>query len=129
APHVAADLVLLQEAYLLFHSFLTWPEPCSSASKRLLNVLQQELRAPGISFQRLVQSEQGISPEIHHYKTMTVLLVGPVEDVPPEVRSVSDQLISSQDSCRDVSVLLILHAFQAALGSNQKLQTLRCALQ
>ncbi|KAK1878315.1 Phosphoinositide 3-kinase regulatory subunit 5 [Dissostichus eleginoides] len=129
APHVAADLVLLQEAYLLFHSFLTWPEPCSSASKRLLNVLQQELRAPGISFQRLVQSEQGISPEIHHSKTMTVLLVGPLEDVPPEVRSVSDQLISSQDSCRDVSVLLILHAFQAALGSNQKLQTLRCALQ
>ncbi|KAJ4932756.1 hypothetical protein JOQ06_011171 [Pogonophryne albipinna] len=129
APHVAADLVLLQEAYLLFHSFLTWPEPCSSASKRLLNVLQQELRAPGISFQRLVQSEQGISPGIHHSKTMTVLLVGPVEDVPPEVQSVSDQLISSQHSCRDVSVLLILHAFQAALGSNQKLQTLRCALQ
>ncbi|XP_033982939.1 phosphoinositide 3-kinase regulatory subunit 5-like isoform X1 [Trematomus bernacchii] len=129
APHVAADLVLLQEAYLLFHSFLTWPEPCSSASKRLLSVLQQELRAPGISFQRLVQSEQGISPAIHHSKTMTVLLVGPVEDVPPEVRSVSDQLISSQDSCRDLSVLLILHAFQAALGSNQKLQTLRCALQ
>ncbi|KAF3846887.1 hypothetical protein F7725_003965 [Dissostichus mawsoni] len=94
----------LVEAYLLFHSFLTWPEPCSSASKRLLNVLQQELRAPGISFQRLVQSEQGISPEIHHSKTI-------------------------QDSCRDVSVLLILHAFQAALGSNQKLQTLRCALQ
>ena len=63
------------------------------------------------------------------YVIRTVLLVGPVEDVPPEVRSVTDQLISSQDSCKDVSVLLILHAFQAALGSNQKLQTLRCALQ
>ncbi|KAK5856770.1 hypothetical protein PBY51_008341 [Eleginops maclovinus] len=129
SPHVAADPVVLQEAYLLFHSFLTWPEPCSSASKRLLNVLQQELRAPGISFQRLVHSEQGISPE-HHSKTMTVLLVGPEEDVLPEVRSVSEQLSSgSQDSCRDVSILLILHAFQAALGSKQNLQTLRCALQ
>lgn len=47
APHVAADGNLLQEAYLLFHCFLTWPEPCFSASKRLLNIIQQELRAPG----------------------------------------------------------------------------------
>uniref|UniRef100_A0A8C9XQ04 Phosphoinositide 3-kinase regulatory subunit 5 n=1 Tax=Sander lucioperca TaxID=283035 RepID=A0A8C9XQ04_SANLU len=45
APHVAPEV--LQEAHQLFHSFLAWPEPCSSASKRLLNIIQQELRAPG----------------------------------------------------------------------------------
>lgn len=49
APHVAPHDGVLQEAYLLFHGFLTWPEPCSSASKRLLKVIQKELRAPGSS--------------------------------------------------------------------------------
>uniref|UniRef100_A0A4W6F1P1 Phosphoinositide 3-kinase regulatory subunit 5 n=1 Tax=Lates calcarifer TaxID=8187 RepID=A0A4W6F1P1_LATCA len=47
APYVAPECGVLQKAYLLFHSFLSWPEPCCSASKRLLNIIQQELRAPG----------------------------------------------------------------------------------
>ncbi|KAK7940252.1 hypothetical protein WMY93_003578 [Mugilogobius chulae] len=47
APHVPADSGLLQEAYSLFHCFLSWPEPCSSACFRLLLTIQQELRAPG----------------------------------------------------------------------------------
>ncbi|XP_029294031.1 phosphoinositide 3-kinase regulatory subunit 5-like isoform X2 [Cottoperca gobio] len=127
APHVATDCSVLQEAYFLFHSFLAWPEPCSSASKRLLNILQQELRAPGISFQRLVRAEQGVCPEIHSSKTMTVLLVSPDEDVPPEVQSVSEQLISTQHS--NIDVTLILHGFQAALGTKHDLQALRTALQ
>ncbi|XP_054463201.1 phosphoinositide 3-kinase regulatory subunit 5-like [Anoplopoma fimbria] len=128
-PHVAPDCGVLEEAYLLFHSFLAWPEPCSSASKRLLNVIQKELRAPGISFQRLVRTEQGISPEIHCSKTMTVLLVNPDEDVPPEVQSVSEQLNSTKHSSRDVTIILILHCFQAALGANHDLRALRTALQ
>lgn len=58
-PHVAPDCSVLQEAYLLFHSFLAWPEPCCSASKRLLYIIQQELRAPG-STQALIHcSETG----------------------------------------------------------------------
>uniref|UniRef100_A0AAQ6A0F5 Phosphoinositide 3-kinase regulatory subunit 5 n=1 Tax=Amphiprion ocellaris TaxID=80972 RepID=A0AAQ6A0F5_AMPOC len=122
APYVPADCGVLQEAYLLFHSFLAWPEPCSSACKRLLNVIQQELRAPGISFQRLVRTEQSISPEIHCSKTITVLLVSPDDDVPPEVQSVSEQLTSTQQSSRDITISLILHSFQAALGSEHNLQ-------
>uniref|UniRef100_A0A3P8TCG3 Phosphoinositide 3-kinase regulatory subunit 5 n=1 Tax=Amphiprion percula TaxID=161767 RepID=A0A3P8TCG3_AMPPE len=129
APYVPADCGVLQEAYLLFHSFLAWPEPCSSACKRLLNVIQQELRAPGISFQRLVRTEQSISPESHCSKTITVLLVSPDDDVPPEVQSVSEQLTSTQQSSRDITISLILHSFQAALGSEHNLQALHNALQ
>lgn len=129
APQVASDCDVLQEAYILFHSFLSWPEPCSSACKRLLNIIQQELRAPGISFQRLLRMEQGISPEIHCSKTMTVLLVSPDEDVPPEVQSVSERLSSTQHSSRDVTITLILHAFQAALGTGHDLQALHTTLQ
>ncbi|XP_008283822.1 phosphoinositide 3-kinase regulatory subunit 5-like [Stegastes partitus] len=129
APYVPADCGVLQEAYLLFHSFLAWPEPCSSACKRLLNVIQQELRAPGISFQRLVRTEQSISPEVHCSKTITVLLVSPDDDVPPEVHSVSEQLTSTQQSSRDITISLILHSFQAALGTDHDLQALHAALQ
>uniref|UniRef100_A0A671TYC3 Phosphoinositide 3-kinase regulatory subunit 5 n=1 Tax=Sparus aurata TaxID=8175 RepID=A0A671TYC3_SPAAU len=129
APHVALDCGVLQEAYTLFHSFLSWPEPCCSASKRLLNIIQQELRAPGILFQRLVRTEQGVSPEVQCSKTITVLLVSQDEDFPPEVQAVSEQLSSTQTSDRDVAVTLILHAFQAALGTELDLQALHTALQ
>ncbi|XP_073349735.1 phosphoinositide 3-kinase regulatory subunit 5-like isoform X2 [Pagrus major] len=128
-PHVAPDCGVLQEAYTLFHSFLSWPEPCCSASKRLLNIIQQELRAPGISFQRLVRTEQGVSPEVHCSKTITVLLVSQDEDFPPEVQAVSEQLSSTQTSNRDVAITLIVHAFQAALGTQLDLQALHTALQ
>ncbi|KAM9345906.1 phosphoinositide 3-kinase regulatory subunit 5-like [Symphorus nematophorus] len=129
APHVAPDCGVLQEAYLLFHNFLAWPEPCCSASKRLLNIIQQELRAPGISFLRLVKTEQGVSPEIHCSKTITVLLVSPDEDVPPEVQSVSEKLSNTQHSDRDVIITLILHSIQAVLGSKHDLQGLHNVLQ
>ncbi|XP_074553265.1 phosphoinositide 3-kinase regulatory subunit 5-like isoform X2 [Halichoeres trimaculatus] len=115
-PYVPADCGVLQEAYRLFHGFLSWPEHCCSAAKRLLNVIQQELRAPGISFQRLIRAEQGLSPEIHGSKTITLLLVSPDEDVPQEVQSVSEQLSRTQNSSKDVSILLILQGFQAVLG-------------
>ncbi|KAE8282873.1 Phosphoinositide 3-kinase regulatory subunit 5 [Larimichthys crocea] len=128
APPVSPDCGVLQEAYLLFHSFLAWPEPCCSASKRLLNIIQQELRAPGISFQRLVRAEQSVSPQIHHSKTIMVLLVSPDDDVPPEVQSVAEQLSSTEHSNRDVTITLILHGFQAALGARD-LQALHTALQ
>lgn len=129
APYVAPDCGVVWEAYLLFRSFLSWPEPCCSASKRLLGIIQQELRAPGISFQRLVRTEQWFSPDIHSSKTLTVLLVSPDEDVPPEVQSVSEQLSCTQSSNRDVIITLIQHSFQAVLGTKYQLQALRTALQ
>lgn len=59
----------------------------------------------------------------------TVLLLSPDEDVPPEVQSVSEQLSSTQQSDRDVTVTLILHSLQAVLGIKYDLHVLRVALQ
>ncbi|KAM3598156.1 uncharacterized protein V6R79_014394 [Siganus canaliculatus] len=129
APHVAPDSGVLQEASGLFRGFLSWPEPCCSAAKRLLRVVQQELRAPGISFQRLVRTEQGVSLQSHCSKTITVLLLSPDDDVPAEIQSVSEQLSSSRHSGRDVAITLILHGFQAVLGPEQDRQELHAALQ
>ncbi|XP_072299576.1 phosphoinositide 3-kinase regulatory subunit 5-like [Eucyclogobius newberryi] len=118
APHVPADCGLLQEAYSLFHCFLSWPEPCSSACLCLLLTIQQELRAPGISFQRLVRTEQGVPSNTHSSKTLTVLLVSPDEETPPEVQCASLQLSTSpSSSSRDISITLILQALQAARGA------------
>ncbi|KAM6966004.1 phosphoinositide 3-kinase regulatory subunit 5-like [Tautogolabrus adspersus] len=129
APYVSADCGILHEAYLVFHSFLSWPEPCCSASKRLLNIIQQELRAPGVSFQRLIRTEQGVSPGTHCPKTMTVLLVSPDDDAPKEVQSVSEQLSRTQSSSRDISVLLVLQGLQAVLGPKLDLRTFHSILQ
>uniref|UniRef100_A0A673Y8H6 Phosphoinositide 3-kinase regulatory subunit 5 n=1 Tax=Salmo trutta TaxID=8032 RepID=A0A673Y8H6_SALTR len=44
-PHFSPDSGGLQEACEVFHCFLSWPEPCCSASRHLLSLIQQELRA------------------------------------------------------------------------------------
>ncbi|KAM9780427.1 phosphoinositide 3-kinase regulatory subunit 5-like [Neosynchiropus ocellatus] len=128
-PYLAPCFGVLEEAYQLFHRFLPWPDPCSSASKRLLTLIHQELRAPGISFQRLVRTEHGISSDVHASRTLTVLLLGPDEDVSPEVRSVCEQLSHSQQSQRDIIITLILHGLQAVMGTKPNLRTLHAALQ
>ncbi|XP_071029564.1 phosphoinositide 3-kinase regulatory subunit 5-like [Oncorhynchus clarkii lewisi] len=130
-PHFSPDSGVLQEACDVFHCFLSWPEPCCSASRHLLSLIQQELRAPGISFQRLLREEQGLTTttSTNHSKTMTVLLMSPGEDVPPELLSVSEQLSGVCHSQRDTSITLIKHAFQAALGTKYPLQILHHALQ
>ncbi|XP_017272217.1 phosphoinositide 3-kinase regulatory subunit 5-like isoform X2 [Kryptolebias marmoratus] len=129
SPYIAPDCGVLQEADLLFHGFLTWPEPCSSACKQLLNIIQQERRAPGISFQRLIRTEQGICPELTCSKTVMVLLVSPDDENPLEVQSVSEQLSTTHDSTRDVIPTLILHSFQAAFGTKHDLQALHTSLE
>ncbi|KAM9391717.1 phosphoinositide 3-kinase regulatory subunit 5-like [Pholidichthys leucotaenia] len=128
-PYVAPDCDVLHEGYLLFHNFLSWPEPCSSASKRLLSIIQQELKAPGISFQRLIRAEQGISQGIHSSKTIIVMLVSPDDDIPPEVQTVSKQLSATKHSSRDITITLILHSLQAVLGPKYDMQTILSALQ
>lgn len=129
SPYLAPGCSVLQEAYLLFHHFLAWPEPCSSASKRLLVVIEQEIRAPGISFQRLVRTEQAISPDINCSKTLVLLLVSPESDLPQEVQLASEQLSTIHYSNRNIITTLILHSFQAAFGTKQDLQALQAALQ
>lgn len=58
-----------------------------------------------------------------------VLLVSPDEEVPLEVQNVSEQLSSAELSNREVSITLVLHCFQAALGTKYNLRALNTALQ
>ncbi|XP_054891443.1 phosphoinositide 3-kinase regulatory subunit 5-like isoform X2 [Poeciliopsis prolifica] len=129
SPYLGAGCGVLQEAYLLFHQFLAWPEPCSSASRRLLVVIEQEIRAPGISFQRLVRTEQAISPDVNCSKTLVVLLVSPDADAPQEVQLTSEHLSAMHHSSRNIITTLILHSFQAAFGTKLDLRVLHAALQ
>uniref|UniRef100_A0A3Q2G969 Phosphoinositide 3-kinase regulatory subunit 5 n=1 Tax=Cyprinodon variegatus TaxID=28743 RepID=A0A3Q2G969_CYPVA len=129
APYVASECNVLQEAYLLFHQFLAWPEPCSSASRRLLIIIEQEIRAPGILFHRLVKTEQAVSPEVNCSKTIMVLLVSPDNDAPQEVQLASEQLSTIHYSNRNIVITLILHSFQAAFGTGLDLKALNAALQ
>nr|XP_057905991.1 phosphoinositide 3-kinase regulatory subunit 5-like isoform X2 [Doryrhamphus excisus] len=128
-PYLAPDCDVLQEAYLLFHHFLSWPDPYCTACSQLLETIHNELRAPGITFQRLVKTENGIPGEKRRSQTVTVLLVSPDEDIPPEVQSVSKQLSVSRQSDTDITITLILHSFQASLGAAIDLQRLYHALQ
>ncbi|KAE8299979.1 Phosphoinositide 3-kinase regulatory subunit 5 [Larimichthys crocea] len=78
-PYCPPDAELLEEAVEVFRHFLTWPEPYSSVCRNLLSTLQLEIKAPGISFQRLVREEQGLVTSSQSSKTMTVLLMNPSE--------------------------------------------------
>uniref|UniRef100_A0A674E766 Phosphoinositide 3-kinase regulatory subunit 5 n=1 Tax=Salmo trutta TaxID=8032 RepID=A0A674E766_SALTR len=119
---------LLEEACEVFGCFLTWPEPYCSVCKGLLSTLHQELKAPGISYHRLVREEQGLATSKHRSKTMTVLLMNPSE-VPSEFLSVADQLSSIQRSQRETYINLVKHAYQATLGTKYPLASIHKALQ
>ncbi|XP_018617647.2 phosphoinositide 3-kinase regulatory subunit 5 [Scleropages formosus] len=127
-PHIPPDSQLLPEAYEVFHRFLTWPEPYSGVCRELLSVLRLELKAPGISYQRLVREEQGLITSKQRSKTMTVLLMNPV-DVPTEFLSMSEQLSHMQQSQEEAYVTLIRHAYQATLGAKYSLHGMQKALQ
>lgn len=127
-PHCPPDSDLLKSAMEVFRLFLTWPEPYCSVCKNLLSTLQLEIKAPGISFQRLVREEQGLSTSGHYSKTMTVLLMNPGE-VPADFLSVAEQLSRVQHSQQDTYITLIKHAFQSTLGAKYPLHSIHAALQ
>ncbi|KAI4873015.1 hypothetical protein NFI96_022778 [Prochilodus magdalenae] len=127
-PYCSVDGELLAEACEVFHGFLTWPEPYSNVCRGLLTTLQQELRAPGVSYHRLVREEQGLSASAPGSRTITVLLLNPA-DVPAAFLSVLEQLGGAEVSHRDVSITLVKHAFQSALGAKYPLTTINTALQ
>ena len=91
APYVAPDCDVVWDAYLLFHSFLSWPEPCSSASKRLLSVVQQELRAPGDCSSWREPQGTGLSPHMGtlllFYGLIPTLGVQRVSTAPNNIRT------------------------------------------
>ncbi|XP_059181982.1 phosphoinositide 3-kinase regulatory subunit 5 [Centropristis striata] len=127
-PYCPPDTELLEEAIEVFRFFLTWPEPYCSVCRNLLSTLQQEMKAPGISFQRLVREEQGLNASSQCSKTMTVLLMNPCE-VPPDFLSVAEQLSRIQHSQKETYITLIKHAFQSTLGTKYPLHSIHRALQ
>ncbi|GLD65001.1 phosphoinositide 3-kinase regulatory subunit 5 [Lates japonicus] len=127
-PYCPPDTELLEEAIEVFRCFLTWPEPYCSVCKNLLSTLHLEIKAPGISFQRLVREEQGLNTSSQNSKTMTVLLMNPGE-VPSDFLSVAEQLSHIQHSQKETYITLIKHAFQSTLGTKYPLHSIHRALQ
>ncbi|KAG7486931.1 phosphoinositide 3-kinase regulatory subunit 5 [Solea senegalensis] len=127
-PYCPPDTELLEEAIKVFRSFLTWPEPYCSVCKNLLSTLHVELKAPGISFQRLVREEQGLTDSSQRSKTVTVLLMNPGE-VPVDFLSVAEQLCHIRHSQKETYIILIKHAFQSTLGTKYPLHSIHRVLQ
>ncbi|XP_061767111.1 phosphoinositide 3-kinase regulatory subunit 5 isoform X1 [Nerophis ophidion] len=127
-PYCDPDMELLQKAIEVFHRFLTWPEPYCSVCRNLLSTLQQEIKAPGISFQRMVREEQDLNTTDEFTKTLTVLLMNPSE-LPPDFLSVAEQLCCSQHSEKETFITLIKHAFQSALGTKYPVCSIHAVLQ
>ncbi|KAM4750796.1 phosphoinositide 3-kinase regulatory subunit 5 [Anableps anableps] len=127
-PYCPPNSELLEEALEVFYSFLTWPEPYCSVCRELLSMLQVEIKAPGISFQRLVREEQGLSCSDQTSKTITVLLMNP-DEVPADFLGVAEQLSRIQHSQKDTYITLIKHSFQSTLGTKYPLQSIHKALE
>ncbi|XP_057699569.1 phosphoinositide 3-kinase regulatory subunit 5 isoform X2 [Corythoichthys intestinalis] len=127
-PYCPPDTELLERATEVFRTFLTWPEPYCSVCRNLLSTLQLEMKAPGISFQRLVREEQDLNTNCQSSKTMTVLLMNPSE-VPSDFLSVAEQLSGVQHSEKDTYITLIKHAFQSTLGNKYPLYSIHETLQ
>uniref|UniRef100_A0A8C3WZL5 Phosphoinositide 3-kinase regulatory subunit 5 n=1 Tax=Catagonus wagneri TaxID=51154 RepID=A0A8C3WZL5_9CETA len=127
-PHFPPDSDLLLKAARTYHRFLTWPVPYCSICQELLTFIDAELKAPGISYQRLVRAEQGLSTRSHRSSTVTVLLLNPME-VQAEFLDVADKLSTPGPSPRSAYITLLLHAFQATFGAHCDLSGLHCRLQ
>ncbi|XP_059854128.1 phosphoinositide 3-kinase regulatory subunit 5 [Delphinus delphis] len=127
-PHFPPDSDLLLKAAKTYHRFLTWPVPYCSICQELLTFIDAELKAPGISYQRLVRAEQGLSTRSHRSSTVTVLLLNPVE-VQAEFLTVADKLSTPGHSPHSAYTTLLLHAFQATFGAHCDLPGLHCQLQ
>uniref|UniRef100_A0A8D2I6I9 Phosphoinositide 3-kinase regulatory subunit 5 n=1 Tax=Urocitellus parryii TaxID=9999 RepID=A0A8D2I6I9_UROPR len=127
-PHFPPDSDLLLKAARTYHRFLTWPVPYCSIYQELLTFIDAELKAPGISYQRLVRSEQGLSIRSQRSSTVTVLLLNPVE-VQAEFLAVADKLSAPAHSPHSTYTTLLLHAFQAIFGAHCDLPGLHCRLQ
>ncbi|XP_003791146.1 phosphoinositide 3-kinase regulatory subunit 5 [Otolemur garnettii] len=127
-PHFPPDSDLLLKAASTYHHFLTWPVPYCSICQELLTFIDAELKAPGISYQRLVRAEQGLPIRSHRSSTVTVLLLNPVE-VQGEFLAVADKLSTPGHSPHSTYTTLLLHAFQATFGAYCDLPGLQCRLQ
>ncbi|XP_058022160.1 phosphoinositide 3-kinase regulatory subunit 5 isoform X1 [Ahaetulla prasina] len=123
-PHFPSDSDLLLRAVSMYHDFLTWPVPYCNICQELLNLINNELKAPGISFQRLVKAEQGLPQKGCENSTVTVLLLNPSE-VDGEFLSVAEKLSSADYSQHTLLATLLEHTYQANFGTRCNLAKLR----
>uniref|UniRef100_A0A8C3MVT2 Phosphoinositide 3-kinase regulatory subunit 5 n=1 Tax=Geospiza parvula TaxID=87175 RepID=A0A8C3MVT2_GEOPR len=116
APHLPPGSELLLKAASVYHGFLTWPVPYCDTSRELLTFISNELKAPGITFQRLVRTEQGLPVRNYQSSTVTVLLLNRSE-VQSEFLSIARRLSSSEPAQHSTLLLLLQHLYQATFGT------------
>lgn len=126
-PHFPSDSDLLLRALRTYREFLTWPVPYCDICQELLTFISDELKAPGISYQRLVRSEQGLSAKSCESSIVTVLLLNPSE-VHEEFLSVAEKLSTAEHSQHMLLVTLLEHIYQANFGTNCDLEKLHQVL-
>nr|XP_054501106.1 phosphoinositide 3-kinase regulatory subunit 5 [Agelaius phoeniceus] len=117
APHLPPGSELLLKAASVYHGFLTWPVPYCDTSRELLTFISNELKAPGITFQRLVRTEQGLPVKNYQSSTVTVLLLNRSE-VQSEFLSIARRLSSSEPAQHSTLLLLLQHLYQATFGTH-----------
>uniref|UniRef100_A0A8B9J2E4 Phosphoinositide 3-kinase regulatory subunit 5 n=1 Tax=Amazona collaria TaxID=241587 RepID=A0A8B9J2E4_9PSIT len=127
APHFPSGSDLLLRAAGVYHSFLTWPVPYCDIFRKLLTFISNELKAPGISFQRLVRTEQGLPMKNYQSSTVTVLLLNPSE-VQSEFLSIAERLSSGEHPQCQTLILLLEHLYQANFGTCCDLDSLHRVL-
>nr|Q6INI0.2 RecName: Full=Phosphoinositide 3-kinase regulatory subunit 5; Short=PI3-kinase regulatory subunit 5 [Xenopus laevis] len=127
APYIPETSDLLPKAFEVFHTFLTWPAPYCHVYQEMLSFISEEQKAPGITYQRLVRTEQGIPTRSSCSSTATVLLVNPAE-LPSEFLSVAEQLSNAEQPIQQTLVSLIQHLFQASLGTHAHTEELGASL-
>ncbi|XP_074870527.1 phosphoinositide 3-kinase regulatory subunit 5 isoform X2 [Carettochelys insculpta] len=123
-PHFPPDSDLLLKAISTYHSFLTWPVPYCNICRELLTFISDELKAPGISYQRLVRAEQGLSVKSGQSSTITVLLLNPSE-VQSEYLSVAKKLSTTEHTQHSTFIMLIGHIYQATFGTQCDIGSLK----
>ncbi|KAJ7316139.1 hypothetical protein JRQ81_002301 [Phrynocephalus forsythii] len=126
-PHFPSDSDLLLRAVETYRAFLTWPVPYCDICQELLTFITNELKAPGVSYQRLVRAEQGLPLKSCESSTVTVLLLNPSE-VDGEFLSVAERLSATEPSQHTLLVTLVEHIYQANFGTQCDLGRLRQAL-
>ncbi|XP_043570522.1 phosphoinositide 3-kinase regulatory subunit 5 isoform X1 [Chiloscyllium plagiosum] len=127
-PYFPPECNLLKNAYNIYHGLLTWPIPYCNICKDLLTFIQDEMKAPGISFQRLVRAEQGLTTKNLQNKTITVLLLNPAE-VSSEFLSVAEKISNNKQSLGTSYITLVKHMYQAVFGAKYSLNDIQNALE
>nr|XP_056710907.1 phosphoinositide 3-kinase regulatory subunit 5 [Euleptes europaea] len=125
--HFPSNSDLLWRARRTYRDFLTWPVPYCNICQELLTFIDNELKAPGICFQRLVRAEHGLSAKSSERSIITVLLLNPSE-VHSEFLSVAERLSALECSQHMLAVTLLEHVYQANFGTSCDLGRLRQAL-